>query len=438
MKLTKRTVDAIRPDPLRDVFVWDAGLKGFGLRMKPSGIASYIVQYRTPEGRTRRLALGKVGVLTPDKARDLAQDKLSAVKHGADPSAERHAARTALTISELCDEYMQAARAGLVTTRFRRPKRASTVAIDAGRIERHIKPQLGTVRADKLARRDVQRMADAIAEGKTAATIKTKARGKAVVTGGAGTAARVVELLGGIWTWAEKRGLVSGPNPAHGVETTRGEAKDRVLSPAELKILGKVLKAKEETSPAAVAAVRLIALTGLRREEACSLKWEEVDEGSSCLRLATTKTGRSTRPIGQKAFDLLKDLRTKALDLPADLPRDDPRRNPRWVFPNRDGSGSTDLKKQIAGLFDAAGLADARSHDLRRTFASFAADEGYSDATIGELLGHARRGVTARHYIRRPDAALVAAADAVSTRIATLLDAGQAAAEVILLPSRQA
>ena len=92
------------------------------------------------------------------------------------------------------------------------------------------------------------------------------------------------------------------------------------------------------------------------------------------------------------------------------------------MFPNRGGTGRADLKKALAGLFEAAGLAGVRSHDLRRTFASVAADEGYSDATIGELLGHSRRGVTARHYIRRPDAALVAAADSVSALIAAALD----------------
>src|SRR5206468_10576999 len=93
-----------------------------------------------------------------------------------------------------------------------------------------------------------------------------------------------------------------------------------------------------------------------------------------------------------------------------------------WVFPNRNDSGSADLKKSISAIFDAAGLTDARSHDLRRTFGSVAANEGYSDATIAELLGHARRGVTARHYIRRPDAALVAAADKVASTIAAALD----------------
>jgi integrase len=91
------------------------------------------------------------------------------------------------------------------------------------------------------------------------------------------------------------------------------------------------------------------------------------------------------------------------------------------------------LKASIARLFNAAGLKDARSHDLRRTFGSIAADEGYGDATVAELLGHSRRGVTQRHYIRRPDAALVASADRVSRRIAVAMGAPEEAAEVVPL-----
>lgn len=157
----------------------------------------------------------------------------------------------------------------------------------------------------------------------------------------------------------------------------------------------------------ACAALRLIALTGLRRGEAYGLRWSEVDLDGSCLRLADLKTGRSMRAIGATAVRHLRSI----LRLHDEL-----------VFPSRSGAGPADLKKQISALFDAAGLHDARGHDLRRTFASLAADEGYGDATIGELLGHARRGVTARHYIRRPDAALVAAADRVAERIAASID----------------
>ncbi len=162
--------------------------------------------------------------------------------------------------------------------------------------------------------------------------------------------------------------------------------------------LGAVLRKRAIDRPATTAALRLIALTGLRREEACALRWREIDFVASCLRLASTKTGRSMRPIGRTALQFLSTL------------------------PRRNASGSADLKKTISALFDAAELADARAHDLRRSFASIAADEGYGDATIAELLGHSRRGVTARHYIRRPDATLIAAASCASERIAALLD----------------
>ena len=166
------------------------------------------------------------------------------------------------------------------------------------------------------------------------------------------------------------------------------------------------MRAYTERWPLACGALRLIALTGLRRGEAYGLRWREIDLERSCVRLVDSKTGRSARPLGIAAIEHLRSL---------------PKRHDEFVFPGRSG-GSADLKKQVAALFDAAGLKDARGHDLRRTLASLAADLGYSDATIGELIGHAKRGVTERFYIRPLDAALVAAADEVSGQIAVSLD----------------
>ena len=442
-KITKRSVDALRPSgDGREAVLWDSELKGFGVRVQRGSVKSYILHYRIGAGRgapLRKLTIGKHGSpWTPETARTEAKRLLAIVAQGKDPAAAKS---ESLTVGQLCDRYLAAARAGLVVTRFKRPKRQTAVAIDEGRVSRHIKPLIGKIQTSVLRRADVQLMADAIAQGKTAGTFKrkprdkavaaegaaapsvaidpnVKPRGRAVVTGGAGTAARVVELLGGIYSWAEKNELVAGPNSAHGVETARGEPKDRVLSGEELRALGKALDDSEGKSPLPVAAVRLIALTGLRREEACALRWSEIDLPGSCLRLEATKTGRSTRPIGKAARDLLQSL---------------PRLSDEWVFPNRGDTGRADLKSSIAELFDTAGLTDARSHDLRRTFGSIAADEGYGDATIAELLGHSRRGVTQRHYIRRPDAALIAAADRVAARIAVALAAPQGAAAVIPL-----
>ena len=403
--LTKRVVDSARPQHT-DYFLWCSSTPGFGIRIYPSGKRVFVCQVRVGHA-TRRIKIGVFGPYTVEQARQRAQEIVRAASEGRDPQREKSDRRNAITVSELCDNYLEAARANLVMTRFRRPKGGATLKIDEGRIVRHIKPLIGTLRARDITRGDVQRMADAIAQGKTAGVFTVRPRGKAIVTGGAGAATRAVGLLGGVYSWAEKRNLVPGPNPAHGVDTVHGAPRERTLSPEELSALGKVLEANAPSLPGPVAALRLIALTGLLREEVCGLRWVEIDLTGSCLRLEHTKTGRSVRPIGSAAKDVLRSIA---------------RVSDKWVFPNNHDMGSADLKKAIATLFNAAGLHDARAHDLRRTFGSIAADEGYGDSTICELLGHARRGVTARHYIRRPDAALLAAADRVCSRIAAALD----------------
>jgi hypothetical protein len=105
-KITKQTVDAITKPAAGQAFTWDEGdgaLKGFGVRTTAAGTSSYIVQYRNAAGQDRRMTLGRVGVLTPAQARDLAQAALSKVAAGQDPAEEKAEARRELTIGELCD-----------------------------------------------------------------------------------------------------------------------------------------------------------------------------------------------------------------------------------------------------------------------------------------------------------------------------------------------
>ena len=411
--LTKRLINSAAPKAA-EYFLWCDKLAGFGARIYPSGSKIFVAQVRVGKA-TRRVKIGAYGPFTVDGARHRAEEIIRTAAEGRDPQREKQAVREAITVAQLCAQYLDAARAGLVTTRFRRPKQPSTIAIDEGRIARHIVPLIGALPAKDLKRADVQRMVDAIAAGKTAGTFKGKPRGRAVVTGGTGTAARVVELLGGIFAWGEKRDLAPGVNPTRGVERVRGEPKDRVLTTDELGALGKALELLQAKAPMAAAAVRLIALTGLRRSEACALRWQEVDELGHCFRLQKTKTGRSIRPVGEAAFELLRSqTRTAGVG---------------WIFARSDGEAPAEMKKPMAAIFDAAGL-DARAHDLRRSFASVAADSGFGDATIAELLGHARRGVTERHYVRRSDPVMIAAADKVSGRIAALLD-GKPGAQVV-------
>jgi hypothetical protein len=157
-KIMKRTVDALQPDRDHDVFAWDSELRGFGIRVKPSGVKTFLIQYRNVEGRTRRLVLGQYGALAPEAARDLAREKLTAVAKGEDPSAERHAARAGMSVSEVCDWYLEQAEAGRILGRNRRPIKASTLQMDRSRIETHIKPLLGSRLVSGLTLKDIEGM----------------------------------------------------------------------------------------------------------------------------------------------------------------------------------------------------------------------------------------------------------------------------------------
>jgi hypothetical protein len=183
-RITKRAVDSVQADPSGKRFIlWDTGdgaVKGFGLLVLPSGVKSYVYDFRNSEGRKRRITIGKHGEYTPDEARRLADDFRQRKKAGGDPLADRIESREAKTVDEILDSYIQ-------SESFRR-KALSTQATDRGRIQRHLRPLLGKRRADAVTAKDVERALVAISTGCTATKVRTKARGLARVTGGEGTA----------------------------------------------------------------------------------------------------------------------------------------------------------------------------------------------------------------------------------------------------------
>jgi integrase len=261
-----RQVRALKPGQT----IWDASLAGFGARRQKGDAVSYVLFYRTLEGRQRWFTIGKHGApWTPDEARDEAKRLLGDVTRKADPAAEKRAARKAQTVSELCDLYLADAEAGRLVTRRRSPKKASTLATDRGRIERHIKPLLGRRAVASVTRTDVEGFMFDVAGGKTAGKTKTKPRGLAHVRGGQGTASRTVGLLGAIFTYAVRHRM-RADNPVHGVMRPADGRRARRLSEDEYKALGKALRKAGEARiwPPAIAAARFLALTGWRSGEA--------------------------------------------------------------------------------------------------------------------------------------------------------------------------
>jgi integrase len=344
-------------------------------------------------------------------ARDRAREILGEVVAGTDPSGEKIAKRKALTVAQLCDRYFEDALAGRVRTRSKAAKKASTLTIDRGRIDRHIKPLLGTMSAVAVTRHDVEKFLHDVANGRTASKTKTKTRGLARVTGGETAANRSVGLLGAIFTYAVRKDIRSD-NPVRGVTLSADRKRERRLSDDEYANFGDALREAEKTLwPAAVAAARFIALTGFRRGEVLSLKWSEIDPTRRTATLADTKTGRSIRPLSRAACDLLRGLpRTGDLVFPAS---------------RGDGcmAGFPKLWARIAKL--GALPADVTPHILRHSFASLAGDLGYSEPTI------AARTITSR-YVHSADAVLLAAADTVANRTAELMGDDCKSAEILL------
>ncbi|WP_374470298.1 tyrosine-type recombinase/integrase [Phenylobacterium sp.] len=397
-RLTRRTVAAAAKAADRYT-VWDADLKGFGLRVEPSGTKTYVVRYRLGGGRTgtlRQFKIGRANKLTPDEARDQAKAALALVEMGKDPQAERVEARQTPTVAALCDAYMAE---GVAT------KKASTIALDTIRIERHIKPLIGGRKITELGAGDVERMMNAIADGKVRSEDHPHARG------GRTAATKSVKLLRAIFNFAMARKLCV-ENPTLGVKTFADGKRERFLSPAELGRLGDVLTtaAGEGAHPYHVAILRLLALTGARKNEIAQLRWSEVDLERGLLQLEDSKTGRKVIRLGAAAQEILSEVaRTKSPYVFPD-PRDTslPIRNLDWFW---------------VGIRTRAGLDDVRIHDLRHSFASVGVSGGSGLFLIGKLLGHSHVATTQR-YAHLADDPVKAAADKIAGAVAAAMSGG--------------
>ena len=184
IRITKRAVDSMTAPSEGEARIWDTDLKGFLLRVYPTGRKVYAVKCRV--GRLQRIhTIGEHGSpWTPDMARKAAAEAIRLARAGRDPSAEKKAAKAALTVADLIDRYLADGPA------TKPAKRASTWAIDASNLDRHIRPLLGRKIANAVSKADAARSIRDIADGKTAKNERTGPRGRARVTGGEGVARR--------------------------------------------------------------------------------------------------------------------------------------------------------------------------------------------------------------------------------------------------------
>lgn len=396
IRITKRIVDALSADGT-DRFLWDSDVLGFGLRISPAGKLVYILQYRL-DGRQRRFKIGTHGSpWTPETARAEAQSLLGKVVDGIDPQEEKIAERKQHTVAELCDNYLEE---GLYAAKD------SSIRQARNNIENHIKPLIGSRRASKIVRADIEQLLRDIAAGKTRRSRRTGYRSLSRVRGGKGAANQAVTTLSAVLGFAVTRGLRLD-NPAIGVKKFPGKKMERFLSPAELARLGEALAAAASLgveSVYAIAALRLLILTGCRKNEILQLKRVHIDTYHRCLRLPDSKTGAKIVHLGAPAMRIIAGIPQVV-------------GNPYLLPGKKDGTHVTDLQAVWVRIRKTAGLEDVRIHDLRHSFASIGASTGDSMLIIGALLGH-RSAKTTERYTHLSDHPLKSAAERISDEIA--------------------
>ena len=360
--LSNRTVAALKV--ARDTVFWDRDLTGFGVRVYPSGGKVYIAQARGPDG-PKRMTVGRHDVLHADQARQRAALIIARIKAGEEPVPLPLAARAngGPTVADLAARYLEEH----VEVRLK----PNTQRQARGVLHRHILPALGKMPLVAIERAQVVDLQQKLCDRPV-------------------TANRAVKVLSHMYRLGEGWGIVpEGCDPCRSVEKYPERRRERFLTDAEFARLGRVLDEAVDSasaSPIAVAAIRLLMLTGCRKSEILTLRWTDVDLEAGELHLADAKAGPRVVQLPPTAMRLLEAL-----------PR---REGCRWVFPGKDREGRFSgggLDHVWQTVRTNAELEDVRLHDLRHSFASRALALGETLPVIGKLLGHSDIETTARY-----------------------------------------
>ena len=360
--LTERIIrDAVPGE--KTYIIWDKTVRGLGLRVTPGGSKSYVLDYYVGS-RRRRATLARASEISLKAARERAGPELATIRNGGVDLLERKdAIRRAPTVDDALDKFFNEYVPDRVASgRLTR----STVNAYRNQAKNHIRPVLGKRLVINVTRADIENMTKRFA---TTPTLRN----------------RVLALTSRLFNLFEHWGMrPQYTNPVRGVDRMRLEPRDRILAPSELAALAESLKDAEERNPAAVAAIRVAAVTGLRISEVVSIRWADVDFETGRLTLPKTKTGRR-----------LHDLPAVALAILTALPR-----ITDWVFTTgRSHIQYKTARDTFASVAKQARLEDVRLHDLRRTVMTNAASAGVGTHVLRDLLGHKTTAMADR-YIR--------------------------------------
>ena len=369
VRLDERRVRTLKPrESAYDVR--DLKLKGFGVRVLPSGAKRYFIHSQYSGRRVWKI-VGQADSISPDQARARARALLAAIRKGTD---EEDAAAPDTAFETVGDEVFR---------RYARNWKQSTLNVNRGYYRKQILPWFKGRPIADITVHDVRRWFASLHETPVAAD-------------------RSAPILSVIMRQAEIYGYrPEGTNPCANIKRYRRQGRERFLSMQEIRRLGEVLTRRENEHPQAAAAIRLLLLTGCRKSEIVTLKWHFYRAGK--LFLPDSKTGPRTVWLSTAARAILEGLPRKAT----------------WVFPSPQSNGSlhaATISRFWNRVRTEADLCDVRLHDLRHTYASMALAHGETVLTIGRLLGH-RDPATTLKYTHPADYMVREAVDAVGAAL---------------------
>lgn len=356
MRISQQSVKQLEPRT-KAYSVWCSELKGFGVRVNPSGTMSFIAKYRV-NGKQQMTTIGRTDALKAEAARRRARELMGSAAIGINEAAMEKAERRAATISDLAERFLE--------TYVPHHLKPSTQADYRRSIEKFIVPKLGRQKVKELDRAKIAEFHQSFSDTPYQAN-------------------RILGTLSVMLTQAEVWGMrPEGINPCLRVKRFKEKKRERFLSSEEMGRLAESLDEEAKDAPSAAAAFRLLILTGCRLGEIQKLKWRDVDFEREEIRLSDSKTGQRTVYLSSQGIALLESI-----------PRIED--NPYVIVGREPGGYLTDLQKPWRRVRARAGLQDVRIHDLRHTFAANAASSGLSLPMIGKLLGHTQAQTTARY-----------------------------------------
>jgi integrase len=371
-RLTDDIVARLPPPETGHQIFWDAPdprgrgwVAGFGCRVTAAGARSFILDYRTHSGKQRRFTIGKAAAWSVTAARDEAKELRAKVDQGLDPQGNKAATRSAPTVNQLCDDFIEKHLPSL---------RQRTAQEYRRMIESNVRPALGTSKVADVTYDDIQSFHRKITQD-----------------GAPYVANRLVSILGKMFNLASRQWKWRSDNPVRGIQRNPEIKRKRYLTPEESARLRHALAEYERKGPEAKDAaniLRLLLLTGARKGEVLAMRWDQLDLKAG----KWTKPAHATKQKTEHEVPLSGPARLILAGIRAETDA-----NSEFVFSGRTSGHRHGITRNWRAVCKAANISGARMHDLRHSYASFLASRGFGLTTVGQLLGHSNPTTTARY-----------------------------------------